>query len=140
MQSDDTYPLHDALSYATEIFLKTKTVLTKRRIILITCHNPELENDEKQRIRLRTASLKDLDIKLHVIGIGENWIYNRFYKDLEILSRKTNLDVYKRISLADLLQQIRTPPRNLARVCFKICGGLEIDLVVRTLSRYEILY
>lgn len=133
MQSNDTYPLHDALSYAMDI-LKTRTVFTKRRIVLITCHNPKLEDDEKHRIRLIATTLNDLDIKLHVIGLGKTWVRDQFYKDLEMLSRKTDVDVYKVTSLVDLVQQIKAPSKNIARLCFKICDGLELDLAVRTLG------
>lgn len=135
MKSEDAYPLHDALTHAVDIFLKTKTVLTKRRIVLITHHNSSLADSEKHRIRAKAASLKDLDIKLHVIGLGKNWVYDQFYKDLEILSRKTDMDVYKTTSLVDLVQQIKAPSKNIARLCFQICNDLEIDLVVRTLGR-----
>lgn len=128
-------PLHDALTYAMDIFLKIKTVLTKRRIVLITCHTPTLEDDEKHRIRSKAASFKDLNIKLHVIGLGKNWVHNQFYKDLEMLSRKTDMDVYKTTSLVDLVQQIKAPSKNIARLCFHISDGLEIDMVVRTLGR-----
>lgn len=135
MKSEDAYPLHDALTYAMDVFLKIKTVLTKRRIVLITCHTSDLADDEKHRIRSKAASLKDLDIKLHVIGLGKNWVHNQFYKDLEILSRKTDMDVYKMTSLVDLVQQIKAPSKNIARLCFLMPGGLKIDLVVRTLGR-----
>ncbi|XP_024869472.1 ATP-dependent DNA helicase II subunit 1-like [Temnothorax curvispinosus] len=135
MKSEDGYPLHDALTYAMDIFLKIKTVLTKRRIVLITCHTPKLADDEKHRIRSKAASLKDLDIKLYVIGLGNNWVHDQFYKDLEMLSRKTDIDVYRMTSLVDLVQQIKAPSKNIARLSFQVCDGLEIDLVVRTLGR-----
>lgn len=135
MKSEDAYPLHDALTYTIDVFLKIKTVLTKRRIVLITSHNSNLADNEKHRIRTKVASLKDLDIKLHVIGLGRNWVYDQFYKDLEMLSRKTNMDVYRTTSLVDLVQQIKAPSKNIARLCFQIFNGLEIDLVVRTLGR-----
>lgn len=135
MKSEDAYPLYDALIYATDIFLKIKTVLTKRRIVLITCHTPGLSDNEKHRIRSKAASLKDLDIKLHVIGLKNNWVPDQFYKDLEMLSRKTNIDVYRMTSLVDLVQQIKAPTKNIARLCFQMHNGIEIDLVVRTLGR-----
>ncbi|TGZ47118.1 Uncharacterized protein DBV15_11704, partial [Temnothorax longispinosus] len=109
-----------------DIFLKIKTVLTKRRIVLITCHTPKLASDQK------ATSLKDLDIKLYVIGLGNNWVHDQFYKDLEMLSRKTDIDVY---GMTLLVQQIKTPSKNIARLSFQVCDGLEIDLVVRTLGR-----
>lgn len=118
-----------------DIFLKIRTVFTKRRIVLITCHNPTLEENEKHRIRKRVESLKDLDIKLHVIGLSKNWIRDRFYEDLEMLSRKTDAAVYKMTSLVDLVQQIKAPSKNIARLSFKIRDDLELDLVVRTLGR-----
>ncbi|XP_032682379.1 X-ray repair cross-complementing protein 5-like [Odontomachus brunneus] len=135
MQSDNTYPLFDVLSYAMDIFLKIKTVLTKRRIVLITCHNPALEENEKYRIRSKAASLKNLDIKLHVIGLGKNWVRDKFYEDLEMLSRKTDAAIYKMTSLVDLVQQIKAPSKNIGRLSFKIRDDLELDLVVRTLGR-----
>ncbi|XP_011632091.1 X-ray repair cross-complementing protein 6-like isoform X1 [Pogonomyrmex barbatus] len=133
MKSENAYPLHDALTYTIDIFLKIKTVFTKRRVVLITCHTPKLTDNERHRIRLKAASLKDLDIKLHVIGLGKNWMHNQFYKDLEMLSRK-DIDIYKTTSLVDLVQQIKAPSKNIARLCFKICE-LEIDMIVRTLGR-----
>lgn len=134
MQSEDTYPLFDVLSYTMNIFLKIKTVLTKRRIVLITCQNPVLEEDEKHRIRSRAASLKDLDIKLHVICLDKNVVRDKFYDDLERLSRKTDAAIYKMTSLVDLVQQIKAPSKNIARLSFKMCDNLELDLVVRTLG------
>lgn len=139
MKSEAEYPLYDALTYATDIFLKIKTVLTKRRIVLITCHTPKLSDDEKHRIRLKASSLKDLDIKLYVIGLKNNWVNDQFYKDLEMLSRKTAIDVYRMTSLVDLVQQIKAPTKNIARLCFQVYNGIEIDLVVRTLGRWVFL-
>ncbi|XP_012216542.1 X-ray repair cross-complementing protein 6 isoform X2 [Linepithema humile] len=135
MKSEDVYPLRDALSYAMDIFLKIKTVLTKRRIVLITCHTPKFADDEKQRImRIIKANL---DIKFYVIGLTKNWeeLHAQFYKDLEILSREIEVDVYRTTSLVDLVQQIKAPSKNIARLCFQMCDGLELDLVVRTLGR-----
>jgi len=135
MKPETEYPLYDALIYATDIFLKIKTVLTKRRIVLITCHTPKLSDNEKHRIRSKAASLKNLNIKLHVIGLKNNWVHDQFYKDLEMLSRKTDIDVYRMTSLVDLVQQIKAPTKNIARLCFQMYNGIEIDLVVRTLGR-----
>ncbi|XP_011860011.1 PREDICTED: ATP-dependent DNA helicase 2 subunit 1-like [Vollenhovia emeryi] len=135
IKSDDAYPLDDALTYTKDIFGKIKTVLTKRRIVLITCHSSKLPDDEKHRIRSKAASLKDVDIKLHVIGLGKDWTHDQFYKDLEMLSRKTDVGVYRMTSLMDLVQQIKAPSKNIARLCFQMYDGLEIDLVVRTLGR-----
>ena len=126
--------LLDVLTYATDIFLKIKTVLTKRRIVLITCYNPDYLDDEKHRIRAKAKSLKELDINLHVIDLRNNWPLDEFYKDLEMLSRKIEIG-YRRTSLVDLVQQIKAPSKNIARLSFQICDGLEIDLVVRTLGR-----
>lgn len=136
MKSEDAYPLYDALTYSMDIFLKIKTVLTKRRIVLITCHIPRLSDEEKHRIRSKAAHLKDLDIKLYVIGMGKNWMPNQFYQDLEMLSSKIDMDGYRTTSLVDLVQQIKAPSKNIARLCFQMYNGLEIDLVVRTLSRW----
>lgn len=138
MKSEDIYPLHDALSYAMDIFLKIKTVLTKRRIVLITCHTPKFADDEKQRImRIMKADLKDLDIKFYVIGLAENWkkMPHQFYNDLEMLSRDMDVDAYRTTSLVDLVQQIKAPSKNIARLCFQMCDDLELDLVIRTLGR-----
>lgn len=135
MESKDAYPLYDALAYGMDIFLKIKTVLTKRRIVLITSHIAELADDEKHRIRSMAASLKDVDIKLYVIGLGKGWVQDQFYIDLEMLSRKTDMDVYKRTLLEDLIQQIKAPSKNIARLCLKISNNLELDVVIRTLGR-----
>lgn len=142
INSEDDYPLHDALSYAIDVFLKIKTVLTKRRIVLITCHVPKLVDNEKHRIRLKASKdMTDLDIKFYVIGSGQKWERLKqsgqiqFYQDLEMLSRKIHVDDYKMTSLVDLVQQIKAPSKNIARLCFQMCDGLELDLVVRTLGR-----
>ncbi|KAL0110343.1 hypothetical protein PUN28_013775 [Cardiocondyla obscurior] len=135
MKSEDTYPLHDALTYALDIFLRIKTVLTKRRIVVITCQTPELADTEKHRIRSKAASLKEFDIKLHVISLRNNGVNDQFFQDLEILSRKTRADVYKSISLVDLVQQIKAPNKNVGHLCLQIHDGLEIDLVIRALGK-----
>ncbi|XP_011698610.1 PREDICTED: X-ray repair cross-complementing protein 5-like [Wasmannia auropunctata] len=134
MKSKDAYPLYDALTYAMDVFFKIKTVLTVRRIVLITCHTPEFADAEKHRIRAKASDLKDLDIKLHVIGLPTNWVKDRFYKDLEMVSRKTNIDD-RMTSLEDLVQQIKAPSKNIARLSLIMHNGLEIDVVVRTLGR-----
>lgn len=134
-ESKDSYPLYNALTYCMDIFVKIKTVLTKRRVVLITCHSPEFSEDEKYRIMNKAKDLKDLDIKLYVIGLGKSWVPNQFYKDLEILSRKTDVDVYRMTSLVDLVQQIKAPSKNIGRLSLQMYDGLEIDLVVRTLGR-----
>ncbi|XP_018307420.1 ATP-dependent DNA helicase II subunit 1 isoform X1 [Mycetomoellerius zeteki] len=127
--------LLDTLTYATDIFLKIKPVLTKRRIVLITCYNPDYSDDEKHCIRAKAKSLKELDLNLYVIDLRNNWPLDEFYKDLEILSRKIEIGVYRRTSLIDLVQQIKAPSKNIACLSFQICDGVEIDLAVRTLGR-----
>ncbi|XP_020280066.1 X-ray repair cross-complementing protein 6-like [Pseudomyrmex gracilis] len=127
------YPLHDALAFAMDIYLNTKTVFTKRRIILITCHSPELTNEEKHSIRVKAGSLKDLDVELHVISMDKNWVVDQFYKDLIMLSKTTNVD--GEMSVVDLVQQIQVPNKNLGRLCFIITDGLELDVAIRTLCR-----
>lgn len=128
------YPLHDALTFAMDIYLNTKTVFTKRRIVLITCHSPEFTDAEKHRIRVKAASLKDLDVELHVMGVGKNWVVDQFYKDLIMLSRTTNGDG-EVTSVVDVVQQIQAPTKNFGRLCFKISDSLELDVTVRTLCR-----
>lgn len=127
------YPLHDALAFAMDIYLNTKTMFTKRRIVLITCHSPELTDAEKHRIRVKADSLKDLAVELHVLSMEKNWVVDQFYKDLIMLSKTTKID--GEMSVVDVVQQIQVPSKNFGRLCFKITDGLELDVTIRTLCR-----
>lgn len=107
-----------------------------RRIILFTCQDnpPIIDDNEKHRIRVKATSYSDINVQLSVIGLGENWNHDLFYKDLEMLSGKIEADDYKRTSLKDLVEQVKLPSRNMAKLPWRLGENVTIDVSLRNLS------
>ena len=133
--SSTAYPLHDVLWHAVLTFSAIKITMPMRRVILFTCRdNPPLTDNEKHRIRVKASSYADIGIQLCVVGLGENWKHELFYKDLEILSGKIDTDDYERISLQDSVKQVKLPSRNMAKLPWRLGGNVIIDVSLRNLS------
>ncbi|XP_076640019.1 X-ray repair cross-complementing protein 6 [Colletes latitarsis] len=134
--SSTAYPLHDVLWHAARIFLAIDVTMPTRRVILFTCQDdpPITDSNEKHRIRVKASNYSDIGIQLCIIGLGENWNHDVFYKDLEILSEKIDADDYKRTSIKDLLHEVKLPSRNMATLPWKVGGNVVIDVAVRSLS------
>nr|XP_033322140.1 X-ray repair cross-complementing protein 6 [Megalopta genalis] len=134
--STTAYPLHDVLWHASRIYCAVRVTMPARRVILFTCtDNPPLTNDdEKRRIVVEAKSYGDIGLHLHVVGLGENWDHNVFYRDLEILSEKIDSEDYKRPSINDLLQQIKLPSRTMAKLPWRIGGNVVLDVNVTNLN------
>ncbi|CAK9829503.1 X-ray repair cross-complementing protein 6 [Anthophora retusa] len=132
--STTVYPLHDALWTAAREFSDTK--MPVGRAILFTCQdNPPLTDDnEKHRIRVKATNYSDINLQLFVVGLGKNWKDNLFYKDLELSSRKIEVDDYKRTSLKDLVEQVKFPSRSLAKLPCRLGENVTIDLSLRNLT------
>ncbi|XP_078044475.1 X-ray repair cross-complementing protein 6 [Augochlora pura] len=130
------YPLHDALWYASRMFSSVKVTMPVRRILLFTCQdNPPLINDdEKRRIVGRAKTMGDTGIQLTVIGLGEDWDHNIFYKDFEISSQGITSEDYKRPSLNDLLHQIKLPSRTMAKLPWRVGGNVILDVNIANLN------
>ena len=108
-----------------------------RRVILFTCQdNPPITDDnEKHRIRRQANSFSDIGLQLIVVGLGENWNHDSFYKDLEMSSRKIDVDDYKRMSLKDVVEQVKVPSKNMAKLPWRLGENVIVDVVLRSLSR-----
>lgn len=134
--SSTAYPLHDVLQHAARTFSAISTPLSMRRVILFTCQdNPPITDDnEKHRIRQQAKSFSDIHLQLIVVGLGENWNHDSFYKDLEISSRKIDVDDYKRMSLKDVVEQVKVPSKNMAKLPWRLGENVIIDVVLRSLS------
>lgn len=134
--SSTSYPLHDVLWYATRAFSTVHITMPMRRIILFTCQDnpPIIDDNEKHRIRVKATSYSDINVQLSVIGLGENWNHDLFYKDLEMLSGKIEADDYKRTSLKDLVEQVKLPSRNMAKLPWRLGENVTIDVSLRNLS------
>ncbi|XP_026671515.1 X-ray repair cross-complementing protein 6-like isoform X2 [Ceratina calcarata] len=132
--SSTDYPLHDVLWHAAQLFHDKNVTMPLRRVILFTCQdNPQLTSDEKHRIRAQAKAYNDLNIKLFVVGLGESWDHNLFYKDLEILSRDIDADNYKTTSLNDLMDQVVLLSRNMSKLAWRFGQDVNIDVVLRNL-------
>ncbi|XP_061937553.1 X-ray repair cross-complementing protein 6 [Apis cerana] len=134
--SSISYPLHDVLWYATRAFSTVHITMSMKRVILFTCQDnpPIIDDNEKHRIRVKATSYSDIDVQLSVIGLGENWNHDLFYKDLEMLSGKIEVDDYKRTSLKDLVEQVKLPSRNMAKLPWRLGENVTIDVSLRNLS------
>lgn len=134
--SSTAYPLHDVLQHAARVFFAVRITMSMRRVILFTCQdNPPITDDnEKHRIRQQAKSFSDLGLQLIVVGLGENWNHDSFYKDLEMSSRKIDVDDYKRMSLKDLVEQVKVPSKNMAKLSWRLGENVIVDVVLRSLS------
>ncbi|XP_043264204.1 X-ray repair cross-complementing protein 6-like isoform X2 [Colletes gigas] len=134
--SSTAYPLHDVLWHAARIFSAVDITMPTRRVILFTCQDdpPMTNSNEKHRIRVKASNYSEIRTQLCIIGLGENWNHDLFYKDLEILSEKIDADDYKRTSIKDLLHEVKLPSRNMATLPWKVGGDVIIDVAVRNLS------
>ncbi|XP_043790143.1 X-ray repair cross-complementing protein 6-like isoform X1 [Apis laboriosa] len=134
--SSTSYPLHDVLWHAIRAFSAVHITMPMKRVILFTCQdNPSIIDDnEKHRIRVKATSYSDIDIQLSIVGLGENWNHDLFYKDLEMLSGKIEADDYKRTSLKDLVEQVKLPSRNMAKLPWRLGENVTIDVSLRNLS------
>ena len=134
--SSTAYPLHDVLWHAAQAFSAIEIAMPMRRVILFTCRDnpPSTNRDEKHRIRKKAESYSDIGLQLSVVGLGENWDHDLFYKDLEILSDKIDTDDYERTSLQDSVQQVKLPSRNMAKLPWRLGGNVIVDVSVRNLS------
>ncbi|KAF3423285.1 hypothetical protein E2986_07960 [Frieseomelitta varia] len=134
--SSTAYPLHDVLQHAERTFFAIRTTMSVRRVILFTCQdNPPLTDDnEKHKIRRQVKSFSDIGLQLIVIGLGENWNHDSFYKDLEMSSRKIDVDDYKRMSLKDVVEQVKVPSKNMAKLPWRLGENVIVDVVLRSLS------
>ncbi|XP_017755107.1 PREDICTED: X-ray repair cross-complementing protein 6-like [Eufriesea mexicana] len=134
--SSTAYPLHDVLWHASRAFSAISITMPQRRVILFTCQDvpPMTDDNEKHRIRVAATSYSDIGLQLFVIGLSENWNHALFYKDLEMLSGKIDADDYKRTSLNDLVEQVKLPSRNMAKLPWRLGENVIIDVSLRNLS------
>nr|XP_003703430.1 PREDICTED: X-ray repair cross-complementing protein 6-like [Megachile rotundata] len=128
--STTAYPLHDVLWDAARIFTTVTITMPIRKVILFTCQDdpPMTNSNEKHRIRLKVQSYNDIELQLFVVGLGEKWNHDIFYKDLEMLSEKIDPDDYERMSLKDIVQQIKLPSRNMAKLPWRIGENVNVDI------------
>lgn len=132
ISSSTSYPLHDVLWHAAQIFSSVKLTMSARRVILYTCHDvpPLTDENEKHRIRAKAATYNDIGLRLYVVGMEDNWNFELFYKDLEMLSRNISKEDYKRVSYKNLVQQVKRPARNMAKLPWRIGQDVTINVDV----------
>ncbi|XP_068972891.1 X-ray repair cross-complementing protein 6 [Bombus flavifrons] len=133
--SSTAYPLYDVLWHAAQAFSAIRITMPVRRVIIFTsCDNPPCDDNEKHRIRVQATSYSDIDLQLLVVGLGENWNHDLFYKDLEMQFGKIDADDYNRISLKDVVEQVKLPSRNMAKLPLRLGENVVIDVSLRSLS------
>lgn len=102
-----------------------------RKVLLFTCQdNPPVTDNEKHRIRVKVQSYNDIELQLFVVGLGQSWNHDVFYKDLEMLSEKIDPDDYERMCLRDIVQQIKLPSRNMAKLPWRFGKNVNIDVAL----------
>ena len=92
------------------------------------------DDNEKHRIRRQAKNFSNLNLQLFVVGLGENWNHDLFYKDLEMSSRKIDVDDYKRMCLKDLVEQVKVPSKNMAKLPWRLGENVIVDVALRSLS------
>lgn len=127
------YPLHDVLWHAVQAFSSVKLHIWMRRVILFTCQDdpPLTSQDEKHRIRVKAKSFSNIALELNVIGLGDNWNHECFYKDLEMASGKIDNEDYTRTPKEDLIKQVKRLSRNMAKLPWRLGEDVTLDVCVR---------
>ncbi|XP_042228244.1 X-ray repair cross-complementing protein 6-like [Homarus americanus] len=135
--------LQDALSVCQSVLEKWTSRLSEQNILLFTCRDdPHSGDSQKQRqARKKAQDLKEAQIELEVLHMGENFNVNKFYKDLIILDvSEDNEDSQGKITLADptsrfeeLLERVRRldhKQHTAERVMFTLAPGVEMSVGV----------
>ncbi|KAG7177194.1 ATP-dependent DNA helicase 2 subunit 1-like [Homarus americanus] len=133
------YTLQDLECPDAERVLATSR-LSEQNILLFTCRDdPHSGDSQKQRqARKKAQDLKEAQIELEVLHMGENFNVNKFYKDLIILDvSEDNEDSQGKITLADptsrfeeLLERVRRldhKQHTAERVMFTLAPGDEVS-------------
>ncbi|XP_042217520.1 X-ray repair cross-complementing protein 6-like [Homarus americanus] len=140
--------LQDALRVCQSVLDKWTGRLSEQNILLFTCRDdPHSGDSQKQRqARKKAQDLKEAQIELEILHMGETFNVNKFYKDLIILDvSEDNEDSQSKITLADptsrfkeLLERVRRldhKQRTTGRVMFTLAPGVEMSVGVYTAVR-----
>ncbi|XP_011312589.1 ATP-dependent DNA helicase 2 subunit 1 isoform X2 [Fopius arisanus] len=132
----DTCPLSDILQHAARAFDSIKIKMPFRQVNLITCNdNPLSDNpEEKHRARILSKAFHDIQVTLKVIGFGENWDFDVFYKELEMLASNSDIEP-KRFRPIHLEGQVMQKYCNKGNVDLKIGDQVLITVELQSFTK-----
>ncbi|XP_008547374.1 X-ray repair cross-complementing protein 6 [Microplitis demolitor] len=135
--SSDNNSISDVLLHATRTYNAVKKVMAGRKVIFMTCDdNPALANpEERNRIRINAKSFKDLAIKLQVVGLGDDWNYELFWKEIEEISDNLAARNFRRVGLGELEEDIVHKSFVVGHLDFRVQPNLKIRVSVQAFSK-----
>ena len=137
LASESDYPLHDVLWDANRCFDNVKVSMKRRQVVLLTCRDNPCSDDaaEQNRIRLRAKTFSDINVHLRIVGLGDSWNHEIFYKDIEMLANNMNIEDVKRMHLADLEKQVRFTAKPKSHIKWNIGKEVELPIILTSFSR-----
>ena len=137
LASESDYPLHDVLWDANRCFDNVKVSMKRRQVVLLTCRDNPCSGDaaEQNRIRLRAKTFSDINVHLRIVGLGDSWNHEIFYKDIEMLANNMNIEDVKRMHLADLEKQVRFTAKPKSHIKWNIGKEVELPIILTSFSR-----
>lgn len=128
LDSNEKYPLYDALEYAFQTANSSKTNNNSEKIIILCTCKSDPPADERRRVEHLVATFKDTNTKLWVIGLTGLYDENIFYKDLQILSGSFDNDNYQSMCLRDLDDNILHISRSIGKLPWKISPDIVVQV------------
>ncbi|KAG7171505.1 X-ray repair cross-complementing protein 6-like [Homarus americanus] len=125
--------LQDALRVCQSVLDKWTGRLSEQNILLFTCRDdPHSGDSQKQRqARKKAQDLKEAQIELEILHMGETFNVNKFYKSKITLADPTS-------RFKELLERVRRldhKQRTTGRVMFTLAPGVEMSVGVYTAVR-----
>ncbi|KAK0095261.1 hypothetical protein PV326_008845, partial [Microctonus aethiopoides] len=129
---DTNCSIANVLLHAARAYDAVTAKLT-RNVVIMTCDDNPAPDDSKERhrIRLNAKNYKDINIKLNIVGLGDNWNYDIFYKEIEMLAEVTVGRDFKRMNLADLEEEIIFKSHILGSLEFRIKNNAKLKVSIQ---------
>ncbi|KAH0564343.1 X-ray repair cross-complementing protein 5-like [Cotesia glomerata] len=132
----DDYSISEAFLHATRTYNRVKKIMASRKVYFLTCEDDPEPSDpqELNSIRINAKNFKDLAIRLHVIGLGDQWKYDLFFKEIEEISENLAARQFRRVDLNELEDNITHKSFVAANLHLRI-QSLKIKVTIQAFSR-----
>lgn len=130
----DDYSLADLFWHASSLISKSPVKVYFKKIILFTCNDNPLSNDnlKSYQARKKAEDIHNLQIELDIIPLGEHFNGDLFYNEIMQIVNGSDSTVWKGSSkIQELLEQTfrrDSKKRSLANLMLNIGNGIRINV------------